>query len=249
MRTPLILGNWKMHKTAEETRAFFRDFLPRVAEIEGIEVGIAPPFTALQAAAKELGASRVLLGAQNCHWEKSGAFTGEISATMLKEAGCGFAIVGHSERRQYFGESDETVGRRAAAALAAELLPVICVGETLEEREAGREGEVVERQLVAALEPLGPGARIAVAYEPVWAIGTGKTATAEEAWRMHALLRTLLAERWGTQNAKAVRILYGGSVKPENARELLGQENVDGALVGGASLDAETFASIARYRV
>jgi triosephosphate isomerase len=240
-----------MHKTAGEARVFFREFLPLVSGLQGVEAGIAPPFTALGAGADSLRGSSVLLGAQNCHWESHGAYTGEVSAAMLREAGCGFVLVGHSERRQLFGETDDTVRRKCCAAIDAGLLAVVCVGETLAEREAGREREVVARQVAAVFGPAGPVKLepLIFAYEPVWAIGTGRTATADQAQSMHAHIRRTATTFLGPETGERIRILYGGSVKPENASELLGKPDVDGALVGGASLDAETFASIVRFRV
>jgi triosephosphate isomerase len=251
MRIPLIAGNWKMHKTLGEAVALAQEVAARVRDLEGVEVAVAPPFTALHAVGQALAGTAVRLAGQNAHWEPQGAFTGEISLPMLRDLGVRYVILGHSERRQHFGETDEAVGRKAAAALAAGLTPILCVGETLEEREAGTAAAVVERQLSAALRPLAgsPGRAVAVAYEPVWAIGTGRTATSAQAQEMHGQIRSLLRTLRGAGEAEAIRILYGGSVKPDNARELLAQPDVDGALVGGASLNAESFASIARFRV
>lgn len=251
MRTPLIAGNWKMHKTVGEALGLVEALLPRLAGTPGVEVAVAPPFTALHAVGLRLAGTAVRLAAQTMHWEEQGAFTGEISAAMLRDVGCTYAILGHSERRQLFGETDEGVARKAARALAAGLTPLVCVGETLEERDRGNAFAVVERQTRAALAPLGPDAvdRVVVAYEPVWAIGTGRTATAAQAQEVHAVIRRVLASLGGAERADATRVLYGGSVKPSNTAELLGQPDVDGALVGGASLDAETFASIVGFRV
>ncbi len=251
MRIPLIAGNWKMHKTVSEAVALVEDLLPRVRDAAGVEVAVAPPFTALQAVGQALRASPVRLAAQNMHWEVEGAFTGEVSAPMLTELGVSLVILGHSERRHHFGETDEAVARKAGRALAAGLTPIVCVGETLEQRDAGEAFRVVERQIRRGIGPLGPEAvdRIVVAYEPVWAIGTGRSATAGQAQEMHAHVRSVLGEIGGAQRAARTRILYGGSVKPANAPGLMAQPDVDGALVGGASLDAESFASIVRFRV
>ena len=250
MRTPLIVGNWKMHKTVAEALELVDRLAPLVEGLVGAEVAVAPPFTALEAVGRRLAGSAVGLAAQNLHWEPQGAFTGEVSAAMLRDVGCRFAIVGHSERRQLFGETDDAVARKAAAALGAGLTPIVCVGETLAEREGGNAFAVVERQVRAALEALARETleRVVVAYEPVWAIGTGRTATSEQAQEVHGCIRRVLAGAAGAA-ADVIRILYGGSVKPSNSAELQAQPDVDGALVGGASLDAETFAAIARSGV
>jgi triosephosphate isomerase len=252
MRTPLIAGNWKMHKTVAEAVELARSLVPLVDAVEGVEVAVAPPYTALHAVGKLLRAgAAVNLAAQNVHEEEHGAFTGEVSVSMLQDVGVSMVILGHSERRQYFGETDQAVGRKAAKVVAGGLVPIVCVGESLEQREAGEAFRVVERQLRAALEPLHGAEleQVVVAYEPVWAIGTGRTATKEQVQEMHAHIRRLLAEIAGLDQAQNERILYGGSVKPANIAELMDQPDVDGALVGGASLDAETFASIVRFRV
>jgi triosephosphate isomerase len=251
MRKKLICGNWKMYKNAVETAAFFRSFLPLVRDFSSVDIGIAPTYTSLAAAAEALAGSSVLLGAQNVHWADEGAYTGEISAGMLREIGCAFAIVGHSERRQFFGETDEGVSKRTGKAIEKGLLPVVCVGETLAERDGGHAFSVVERQVKGAFAPLAPEAveRSVIAYEPVWAIGTGRTATAAQAQEMHAHVRSVVAQVAGAPRAAKIRILYGGSVKPANAAEIMNSPDVDGALVGGASLDAETFASIVRFQV
>jgi triosephosphate isomerase len=245
-RKKFVCGNWKMHRTAAEARALAREVRAAAGPLaDRVDVGIAPPFTALAAAAAELAGSRIGLGAQNLHWESQGAFTGEISAPMLVEAGCAFVLCGHSERRQLFGDTDEAVQRKARAALAAGLHPIVCVGETLPERESGRTLEVVGRQVRAALAGLGadPIAKLTVAYEPVWAIGTGKTATSAQAQEVHAAIRAILRDL-APAAADSIRILYGGSVKPDNAAELMSQPDVDGALVGGASLKASDFTGI-----
>ena len=247
-RKKFVCGNWKMHKTAAEARALVGE-LRRLAEglADQVEVAVAPPFTALLAAAEALKGSRIALAAQDVHWEAQGAFTGEVSAPMLAEAGCRHVIVGHSERRQLFGEDDETVRKKAGAVLAAGMRPIVCVGETLAERESGKTLEVVSRQVRGGLDGLSPeqvGA-LTVAYEPVWAIGTGKTATTAQAQEVHAAIRALLRELCGA-TADQIRIQYGGSVKPDNAAELMAQPDVDGALVGGASLKAADFSQIVK---
>jgi triosephosphate isomerase len=247
-RTPFVCGNWKMHRTVAEAVALARDVAAGLGEAAGeVQVAVAPPFTALQAVAGAIRGTPVELSAQDVHWEPQGAFTGEVSAPMLADVGCRHGIVGHSERRQHFGETDETVRRKVGALLGTGLLPIVCVGETLAEREANRTLEVVERQLRRGLagltaEQLG---RITVAYEPVWAIGTGKTATSAQAQEVHAALRRVLRDLAGP-GADGIRIQYGGSVKPENARELMSQPDVDGALVGGASLEAAKFLAIVK---
>ncbi|MGZ6125634.1 MAG: triose-phosphate isomerase [Myxococcales bacterium] len=243
-RRKFVCGNWKMHKTAAEAGQLVRELRQRLNT--QIQVAVAPPFTALQAAKQALQGSPIQLFAQNCHQEKQGAFTGEVSAPMLKELGCDGVILGHSERRQYFGETDEGVSRKLRAVLEAQLHPIVCVGETLQEREANRTWEVVSRQVRGAFAGLDAEAvgRCTLAYEPVWAIGTGKTATTAQAQEVHGQIRGLLRELAGAPVADSVRIQYGGSVKPENAAELLGQPDIDGALVGGASLKADDFARI-----
>ncbi|MHB8419371.1 MAG: triose-phosphate isomerase [Myxococcales bacterium] len=249
-RKPVIAGNWKMFKTSAEAAAVLRELRPKVSMIHDVEVVVCPPFTALAASAQALAGSNVALGAQNLHWEAQGAFTGEISAGMLKEAGCRWVIVGHSERRQLFGETDESVHRKLRAALAAGLAPIVCVGETLAEREVNDTLAIVGRQIEGALRGLDAAqlAGLVVAYEPVWAIGTGKNATPAQAQEVHAALRAQVGRLHGAEAAAALRILYGGSVKPENIKDLMAQPDLDGALVGGASLAAESFAAIVRWR-
>ena len=246
-RTKFVCGNWKMFKTTGEARALLRELAPLVAEAGEVQVAVAPPFTALAAAAEALRGTRLELAAQNVHFEAQGAFTGEIAPGMLADLGVRHCIIGHSERRQYFGETDEGVHKRAVALLKAGLLPIVCVGETLKEREAGRTLEVVGRQVRGALGGLKAEevARLTVAYEPVWAIGTGKTATTAQAQEVHAALRQVLRELVGAASEE-VRIQYGGSVKPDNAAELMAQPDVDGALVGGASLKAGDFSLIVK---
>jgi triosephosphate isomerase (TIM) len=248
-RTPLLAGNWKMHGARREAVALASALAKDVGRVAGREVLVAPPYTALEAVAAALAGSEIRLAAQNLHWEPKGAFTGEISAAMLKEAGCTHVIIGHSERRQFFGETDETVNKRLHAALAAGLVPIVCVGETLAEREADATVQVVERQIRSGLAAIS-GADLAksiVAYEPVWAIGTGKTATPAQAQAVHRTIRDQLAKLADTAMAERVRILYGGSVKPDNIDSLMAEADIDGALVGGASLVVEQFIRIVRF--
>jgi triosephosphate isomerase len=250
-RRPLIAGNWKMFKTIPEALALVREVRAGLQQgATPADVLVAPPFTALHAVAEALRGGGVLLAAQNMHWEKEGAFTGEISPPMLKGVGCSHVILGHSERRQLFGETDEGVGRKARAAHDHGLVPIVCVGESLAERDAERTLEVVERQLERALRQLTPdeAAASVIAYEPVWAIGTGRAATPEQAQEVHAFARKRLAVSHGDAVARVARILYGGSVKPENIASLMAQPDIDGALVGGACLKAESFLGIVRYR-
>ena len=245
-RKKFICGNWKMHRTAAEAAALAREVRAAAEPFaDRVDVAIVPPFTALWAAGAALAGSRIGLGAQDVFWETQGAFTGEVSGPMLVDAGCRYVLAGHSERRQLFGDTDETVRKKTRAALDSGLHPIVCIGETLPERESGRTLEVVGRQIRAALSGLDAGqvARLTVAYEPVWAIGTGKTATSAQAQEVHAALRAILRELAPTA-ADAIRILYGGSVKPDNAAELLSRPDVDGALVGGASLKALDFTGI-----
>lgn len=241
--TPLIAGNWKMHKTQAEARALAREIVQGVGRETRAEVVLAPPYTALAAVAAELAGSPVVLAAQDTFWEEKGAYTGAISPGMLADVGCTYVIVGHSERRQHFGDTDASVNRKMQAVLAAGLRPIVCVGETLAEREGGRTLEVVETQVRQGLAgfPASEWERLVIAYEPVWAIGTGKTATPQQAQEVHRLIRGLLPEVAGTD---AIRILYGGSVTPDNAATLLAEPDINGALVGGASLKAELFLPI-----
>ncbi len=245
-RTRFVCGNWKMHKTTAEAVALVKELAAGLGG-DGVQVAVAPPFTALQAVAGAIRGTPIELAAQDVHWEAQGAFTGEISAAMLADLGVKHGIVGHSERRQLFGETDETVRKKVGALLQASVLPIVCVGETLAEREAGKTLAVVERQVRGALAgiPASALAAITVAYEPVWAIGTGKTATAAQAQEVHAAIRKLLRDLGGDA-ADAIRIQYGGSVKPENAAELMSQPDVDGALVGGASLKASDFLAVVK---
>jgi triosephosphate isomerase len=245
-RTPLCAANWKMHKTRPEAAAFAEALPPLVAgELERVEVVVCPPFTALATAVEALGDTVIRVAAQNMHFEDSGAFTGEVSAAMLAELRVDGVIVGHSERRQLFGETDEALARKVPAALAAGLMPILCVGETLEQREAGETQAVLRRQVEADLTDVADGDldRVLIAYEPVWAIGTGRNATPDQAAEAIGFIRSLIVGR-SDSAADAMRIVYGGSVKPENAPDVLSPEGIDGALVGGASLDPNDFAAI-----
>ena len=250
-RRCFIAGNWKMNKTVGESLTLVRELRNAISVVlDRVEVAIAPPFTALHPVGKALEDSNIALAAQNCHASDSGAFTGEVAAPMLKEVGCSYVILGHSERRQLFGETDAGVNRKTAAVLKAGMLPIICVGETLEEREGNKTLAVVETQVKGCLAGFGAaeGAKFVIAYEPVWAIGTGKTATSRQAQEVHAHIRQLLGGLWGAEAAAQVRIQYGGSVKADNAAELLSQPDIDGALVGGASLKVADFAAIVKAK-
>lgn len=250
MRKPVIAGNWKMYKSVADSVSTALALKPLVANANHCEVIIAPVFTSLKSVADRLEGSNVKVAAQNCATEKAeGAFTGEVAAFMIRDAGCSHVIVGHSERRQYFLETDQLVSQKAQAALAAGINVIVCVGETLEQRDQGKALDVVKEQIVGSLSGLTASdlARIIVAYEPVWAIGTGRTATPEQAQEMHAFIRRVFAERHSSAAADDLRILYGGSVKPENISGLMKQADIDGALVGGASLNAESFARIVNY--
>jgi triosephosphate isomerase len=249
MRKKLIAANWKMYKTPELAAAFIAAFLPHVREHSRDDIVLCPPFLCIPAVVEAVRDSRVAVGGQDVFWEKEGAYTGAISAHMLKAAGCSHVIIGHSERRQYFGETDDTVNRKLRAALAAELTPIVCVGEVLQEREAGATEDVLRRQCSIAFREISGGHAIpiVVAYEPVWAIGTGRTATPEMAVKAHQVIRKEAANAFGEGVATQLRILYGGSVKPENAKALMSQTEIDGALVGGASLDPKSFAAIVKW--
>ncbi len=244
-----MAGNWKMFKTIPETEKFVQEFLPLVSGVTHCDFAIAPPFTALATAARAARGSSLGVAAQDLYWEKQGAFTGEVSAAMLVDAGCTYTIIGHSERRHVFGEPDEAVFQKTRAALGAGLIPIVCVGETLADREAGQTEALLRRQFEGSVGGLTEPefGRIIIAYEPVWAIGTGKTATPEIAAEAHRYLRSLAAGRFGKSSAEALRILYGGSVKPDNVRGLMAQPELDGTLVGGASLDAKSFAAIVNF--
>jgi len=249
MRKPVIAGNWKMYKTIAEAVDFIEKIKPVAAQAGHCEVIVAPPFTALAAAAAAAKGSKVAVAAQNCHWDKEGAHTGDVSTGMLCDAGCTHVIIGHSERRHDCGETDEQVDKKVKAALGAGLTPIVCVGEMLAEREKGETEKVLERQFMGGLAGLTPAefSRIMIAYEPVWAIGTGRTATPEMAAQAHCFLRGLARRRFGVGEADGVRILYGGSVKPDNIGGLMAQEEIDGALVGGASLKVDSFAALINH--
>ena len=248
-RKKLIAANWKMYKTPDQTHDFFRHFLPLVTNHHRDEMVVCTPCLDLHAAIESAKGSNVAVGAQNVHWANEGAYTGEISAPMLLAIGCTHAIIGHSERRQYFGETDDTVNLRLKAALEAGLTPIVCVGEVLQEREAGLTEDVLRRQCDRAFHKVSTkkAAKLVIAYEPVWAIGTGKTATPQMAADAHRLIRGEAATTFGEEFANQLRILYGGSVKPDNAKALMSEEEIDGALVGGASLDPKSFAAIVHY--
>jgi triosephosphate isomerase len=248
-REPFLAGNWKMFKTGSEAVKYVEALKSLLGPVSGRQAALGVPATALYQAAQAAKGSGILIGAQNIWYEKEGAFTGEISAGMAKEAGASFAILGHSERRQYFGDTDEWVAKKLKSALAAGLIPVVCVGESLSEREAGSTFKVLEGQLTGSLQGLSPDAAgpLVVAYEPVWAIGTGKTATSDQAQEVHAFLRGLLSKILNPQAAENTRILYGGSVKPDNVKDLLSRPDIDGALVGGASLQPESFQKIVNF--
>jgi len=246
MRKKLIVANWKMYKTPEQAAHFVSAFLPLVQDHNRDETVLCPPFVCLPAVVAAVHGSHIRVGAQNMYWEKEGAYTGEISAHMLRAVGCSHVILGHSERRQYFGETDDAVNRKLKSALASGLKPIVCVGEVLAEREAGLTEQIIRQQCsVCFLDISGAeAAPMVVAYEPVWAIGTGKTATPEMAEDAHRIIRAEAAKAFGDERAQALRILYGGSVKPENANALMSKTEIDGALVGGASLDPKSFAAI-----
>lgn len=249
MRRPVMAGNWKMYKTPAETTAFFEKFRPLAGNPAHCEVVICPPFTNLAAAVEAAHGTAIRIGAQNIGWAREGAFTGEISGPMIQATGATHVIIGHSERRQYFGETDETVLKRTAAALDCALHPIVCVGERLEEREAGGTESVLTGQFQRGIAGLSEQqfARIVIAYEPVWAIGTGKTATPEMAADAHRVIRSQVREKFGKAAGDAMRIVYGGSVKPDNVKSLMAQPEIDGVLVGGASLDPSSFASIVNF--
>ena len=248
-RRPLIAGNWKMYKTPDEAAETARQLVERVAGVTDVDIMIAPTYTALVPVFEVIQNSPIGLGAQNLFWENEGAYTGEISAPMLKAVGCEYGIIGHSERRQYFGESDETVNKKIQAAIQVGLKPVFCVGETEEERESEQTLSVLDKQVKKGLEGLFSDQldTLIIAYEPVWAIGTGKTASDDQAQEVHQFIRSLVEKNFGTTLSDSIRILYGGSVKPDNVAGLMSMPDIDGALVGGASLDAESFSKIVRY--
>jgi len=250
-RKCLVAANWKMHKTIDEAVNFVKEFQEKLPFREDREAMIAPPFTALSAVKAVIHRKDISLGAQNCHWEDKGAFTGEISPMMLADIGCSYVILGHSERRHIFGEADEVVNKKMLAVLKKGLMPVLCVGEKLEERETGKTFDVVKHQLQKGLNGVGKEevGRVVIAYEPVWAIGTGRTAKPHQAQEMHAFIRNVLAELYDNALASSIRILYGGSVKPENVDELMAEQDIDGLLVGGASLEVDSFCRIVSYKV
>lgn len=249
-RTPMIAGNWKMYKTCPEASQAARSLVSLLSDAAGVEIIIAPPFTALTGVFEIISQSNISLGAQNLHWETEGACTGEISGRMIYSAGCRYVIIGHSERRQFFGETDETVNKKISAALSAGLSPVICVGEDESERESEKTFSILDKQMEVGLKGLSSEQMdsAVIAYEPVWAIGTGKTATPQQAQEVHEYLRKSLAARFDEKVAEKTRILYGGSVKPDNIAELMALPDIDGALVGGASLDPETFSKLVKYK-
>jgi triosephosphate isomerase len=249
-RLPFMAGNWKMNKTTGEAINLVRELKTAISGVKGVEVAVAPPFTALYAVCKELEGSSIRLAAQNLYWEEKGAFTGEVSPLMLKEVGCHYVIIGHSERRQFFGETDEMANRRIKAALTQGLKVIFCIGETLKEREEGKTFSVIERQVEDGLKNLSDKEmkNIVIAYEPVWAIGTGKTATPGQAEEVHRFIRGKIEKLYSREVSEEIRIQYGGSVTPENIKGLMEQANIDGALVGGASLKAESFSKIVRFK-
>jgi triosephosphate isomerase len=246
MRTPIIAGNWKMYKTVADTVKYVKEFRVMVKDLADVEIVLAPPFTAVHAAAEAARNSNVIIAAQDLHWEREGAFTGEVSAQMVREAGAEYVIIGHSERRTLFGETDTAVNQKTVAAFAAGLTPIVCIGETLDQRDRNETMDVLDRQIQKGLEGL-TGAQLellVIAYEPVWAIGTGRTATPAQAGEAHTHIRGRLRQWFGADAADKCHVIYGGSVKPENAKDLVGQADVDGALVGGASLDIKAFFDI-----
>jgi triosephosphate isomerase len=249
-RRPIIAGNWKMNKTMAEARALASKLIPLVSGVKDRDIVLAPTFTSLQTVAEAIKGTNMVLAAQNLFWEDKGAFTGEISAEMLLDSGCKYVIIGHSERRQYFGETDETVNKKVRQALNKGLLPIVCVGELLGEREAGKANDVIDRQITGALKGVTAAEmqNIVVAYEPVWAIGTGKTATPDQANEVHAFIRSKVKAMYTTEVAESLRIQYGGSVTPDNVSQLMAKPDIDGALVGGASLKPESFAALVTFK-
>ncbi len=250
MRKPMIAGNWKMNKTLAEAVALADELGASLADLKDVDLIVAPIFTALTGVAETLSGSTINLAAQNCYPADNGAYTGEISPRQLKDAGCSYCLVGHSERRQLFSETDAFINLKMKALLGAGILPILCIGETLEERESGKMFDILKQQIIAALKDIEPqqAFEIVIAYEPVWAIGTGKTATSGQAEEVHLFIRDILCTLYGRTLSQQIRILYGGSVKPDNIDELMAQPNIDGALVGGASLKAEDFSRIAHFQ-
>lgn len=249
-RKPIIAGNWKMNKTTVEARDLASKLIPLVSGVKDREIVLGPPFTALHSVSGAIKGTNISLAAQNMHWEDKGAFTGEISAEMLLDLGCRYVIIGHSERRQYFGETDETVNKKVKQALKKGLLPIMCVGETLAEREAGKLNEIISRQVTGGLKEISVRdmKKVVIAYEPVWAIGTGETATPEQANEVHALIRQKVKSLYNAEIADGLRIQYGGSVTPDNVSSLMAKPDIDGALVGGASLKPESFAALVNFK-
>ena len=249
-RQPIIAGNWKMNKTSTEAHDLAAKLIPLVADVQDREIILAPPFTALRTVGGAIKGTNMALSAQNLFWEDKGAYTGEISAEMLLDLGCRYVIIGHSERRRYFGETDDTVNKKTHHALKKGLLPIVCVGESLSEREAGKANEVIERQLLGAFKGMTADAmlKIIIAYEPVWAIGTGKTATPEQAEDVHEFIRRKIGTMYSSDIADPLRIQYGGSVTPQNVSSLMAMPDIDGALVGGASLNPESFAALVKFK-
>jgi len=248
MRVPIIAGNWKMYKNETEAFELGTDLRKRFVDVSSVKIVLCPPFTALFSVKKAIGDSNLFLGAQNMHWEEEGAYTGEISPNMLLSAGCSFVILGHSERRMHFEETDQMINKKLRKAIEVGLVPIVCVGEKLEQREKGKTEEVVEKQIQGAFEGLSENEaeKIVIAYEPVWAIGTGKTATPKQVGEVHRFIREKLGALYNRETAERIDILYGGSVKPENSKELLAEKDIDGALVGGASLKADSFEKIVK---
>ncbi len=249
-RRPLMAANWKMYKTIPQAEAFLKEFLPAVANVNDVDVVLCPAMVALAPVSQLLSGTQVALGAQNMNENEEGAFTGEISGAMLTSVGCKYVIIGHSERRQFFGETDASVNKKILAALKHNLVPIVCVGETLAERDANQTLQVVGRQVRAGLAniPSAETKKLVIAYEPVWAIGTGRTATPAQAQEVHLAIRDILKDQYGSLTSLAIRILYGGSVKPENIAELMACEDIDGGLIGGASLKPDSFGSIVKFR-
>lgn len=249
-RKPMLAGNWKMYKTTAEAEELVKGLKNNLTAVSDREIVVCPPFSALSVVSQLIKGSNIALGAQNMHWEQKGAFTGEISPLMLADTGCRYVIIGHSERRQYFGETDETVNKKIKSAFANGLIPIVCVGETLAEREKNVTFEVVQRQVKKGISGLSPeqSKTIVIAYEPVWAIGTGKTATPEQAEEVHLYIRELYGELYGNDAAQQIRILYGGSMKPDNVSDLMNQSDIDGGLIGGASLEVDSFTKIVNYK-
>ena len=249
MRKPVIAGNWKMYKTASDTTSFISEFKPLVSDVANCEIVICPPFTSLNSAKGALKGSNIKLAAQDIFWEEKGAFTGEVSSSMLLDVGCEYVVIGHSERRQFFGETDDSVNKKISAALKATLTPIVCIGESLSQREKGQTFTVLETQIREGFKGITREqmVKMIIAYEPIWAIGTGKTATNSQAEEAHIFIRKTVGGMFGPDVSDKVRILYGGSVKPENISGLMEQPNIDGALVGGASLDPQSFAKLVKY--